>query len=162
MGHLTRVVGIAKVLENDARTEMISAQIVSASSEIMRGDRVGTSVDALFRRVARAPNLYWVEGIILAALESNQGQLGQGHLVFLDRGSKDGVAEGNTFSVVRSGDGLESDGYSPQHDPELPREQIGYLVVVEAKETTAAAMIVNSVRELRVGDRVEMRVAEGD
>lgn len=162
VGYLTRVVGLAKVVRNDPMEEKVVAQIVRATAEIERGDRIGASTDALFRRIDRSPNLYWVEGVILTSLEENIAELGQGHLVFLDKGKKDGVAVGNTFSVIRSGDGLDSDGYTAHHDPSLPKESIGHLVVVDAGEETAAAVIVQSTRELRIGDRVEMRVAEAD
>lgn len=159
VGYLTRVVGVAKIVSNDPREEKVIAVIVGATSEIVRGDRIGVSTDGLFQRVSLAPNLYWVEGVILAALEENVGELGQGHMVFLDKGSRDGVAVGNTFSVVRAGDGLDSDGYSHHHDPSVPKEAVGHLVVVDTREETAAAVILQSSRELRIGDRVEMAVS---
>lgn len=162
VGHLTRVVGMVKVVDNDPRQSKVVAEIVRATAEISRGDRIGNSTAGLFERIDRSANRYWVEGVILTSLEENIGELGQGHLVFLDKGQKHGVEVGNTFSVVRSGDGLDSDGYSPHHDPDLPKEDIGHLVVVDSRAETAAAVILQSNRELRIGDRVEMRVAEVD
>lgn len=162
VGYLTRVVGMAKVVANDPREQVVVATIVRSTAEISRGDKIGPAVEGLSRRVDRKKNLYWVNGQILATIEENLAELGQGHLVFLDKGSRDGVAEGNTFEVVRATDGLEDDGYTPHYDPNLPKERIGYVMVVDARENTSAAIVVSSIRELRIGDRVEMKVADAN
>lgn len=159
VGHLTRILGTARVLDADPRENYVTAVITRSLEEIVRGDRIGPVSDGLSRRVAPAPNEADVSAFILATLEEGAGELGQGHVVFLDRGSTDGVAEGNTFEVIRAGDGLEDDGYTPHFDELLPAERIGSLLVVDVRERTSAALVVRSIRELRVGDRVEMRTA---
>jgi hypothetical protein len=159
VGYLTRILGTARVVEARPNAQYVTAVISSSLSEIERGDRIGPMADALSHRVSRSANAAEVNAFILATLEDNLAELGQGHLVFLDRGSADGVATGNTFDVVRAGDGLDDDGYTPYYDETLPRENIGSLIVVDVKEKTSAAIVVRSIRELRIGDRLEMRVA---
>jgi hypothetical protein len=44
-------------------------------------------------------------------------------------------------------------------DPSLPTEDVGTLVVVDAQQSSSAALVVRSVRELYVGDHVQMRAA---
>src|SRR5690606_2130314 len=115
--------------------------------EIERGDRVGPIAGDLARRIGTTPNAADVEAFILATVDENVSELGQGHVVFLDRGSADGVTEGNTFDVLRAGDGLDDDGYTPYFDEMLPVERIGSLVVVDVREQTSAALVVRSIRE---------------
>lgn len=159
VGYLTRILGTARVVEARPNAEYVTAVITRSLSEIERGDRIGPVAGPLFERIARTPNQANVDAFILATLEENLAELGQGHLVFLDRGANDGLVAGNTLSVIRAGDGLDDDGYTPYYDEELPRENIGSLVVVDVQESTAAAVVVRSIREIRIGDRVEMRVA---
>jgi hypothetical protein len=87
--------------------------------------------------------------------------LGEQHVVFVDKGRADGVEEGNVFRVVRSGDlyGV-APGVIP-NDPSLPKEIVGDLMVIDVKETTSTALVTRSLRELAIGDRVEMRAAAG-
>lgn len=159
VGYLTRVLGTAKVVEARPGAKYVTAVIQRSLSEIERGDRIGPVAGDLFHRVDRADNQTDVQGYILATLEANLRELGQGHVVFLDKGRADGLVEGNTLDVVRAGDGLDDDGYTPYYDAELPPETIGSLMVVDVKDHTAAAVVVRSLREVRIGDRVEMRVA---
>ncbi|WP_373049047.1 LysM peptidoglycan-binding domain-containing protein [Vulgatibacter sp.] len=159
VGYLTRVLGTARVVDAKPNADYVTAVIVRSLSEIERGDRIGPVAGELSHRVSRVSNRSEVDAFILATLEENLAELGQGHLVFLDKGSEDGLVAGNTLDVIRAGDGLEDDGYTPHFDEELPVENIGSLMVVDVKERTAAALVVRSIRELRIGDRVEMRVA---
>jgi len=158
-GYLTRVLGTAKVVDARPGAQYVTAVIQRSLSEIQRGDRIGPVAGELFHRVERTANQSEMQGYILATLEQNVHELGQGNLVFLDKGRADGLAEGNTLDVVRAGDGLDDDGYTPYYDEELPPENIGSLMVVDVKDHTAAAVVVRSIREVRIGDRVEMRVA---
>ncbi len=91
------------------------------------------------------------------------GELAESQFVFVDKGKADGVEEGNSFTVIRSGDPrMNGDLLHPEHwegDP-LPIEDVGRLLVVDVKDHTSAALVTRSLRELLPGDRVEMRVAE--
>lgn len=159
VGYLTRVLGTARVVEARPNAEYVTALVVRSVEEISRGDRIGPVATALIHRVDPVPNTADVEGFILATVEEGVGEIGQGHVVFLDKGKADGLVEGNTLRVIRAGDGLEDDGFTPYFDPELPAETIGTLLVVDVQERTAAALVLQSIRELRIGDRVEMRAA---
>jgi len=47
-------------------------------------------------------------GRIVQAVNPTLTEFGEANEVFIDRGSADGVQEGNTFAVVRQGDGLSN------------------------------------------------------
>jgi hypothetical protein len=90
---------------------------------------------------------------------------GESHLVFVDKGRADGVEEGNVFTVTRAGDPfgqpLEVTNLSLPENRRLPTEDIGELLVLDAKDNFSTALVVRSLRELFAGDRVEMRIAGG-
>jgi hypothetical protein len=101
-----------------------------------------------------------MEGVILAAQQDLVSEISEHHMVFLDKGRADGVEEGNVFTVVRSGDPYGREMNQILRDPALPKEDMGTLIVVDAQQTSSAALVVRSLRELYVGDKVEMRTAE--
>ena len=86
-----------------------------------------------------------------------------------DGGDADGVQEGNTFVVVRHGDGLtnvlvtksyaEGEGGSTAANVKTPDEAVGLLLVIDTKEHLSTAIVVKSVRELQEGDVVEMHAS---
>ena len=87
--------------------------------------------------------------------------LGEQHVVFVDRGKADGVEEGNVFRVIRQGDQFGIPLGEIGNDDRLPKEIIGDLLVIDVKEGTSTALVTRSLRELAIGDVVEMRAAGG-
>jgi hypothetical protein len=59
--------------------------------------------------------------------------------------------------VLRSGDQYGKDPHAPTWDSNLPIEAVGELLVVDVKERASSALVTRSLKELMVGDRVEMR-----
>ena len=162
----SKTVGVVKVLAvNDAQA---TVQIERTYEEIERGDlvRPWTPQD---KRVAPRPNTTDVQGMIVQAVNPGLSTFGEANEVFIDRGSADGVQEGNTFAVVRHGDGLtnvlvteshaEGAGGRAARGVKTPDENVGLLLVVDTKEHLSTAVVIKSVRELIPGDTVEMRTA---
>ncbi len=158
-GYQSVVLGSAKVVavEENAATLVIQQSFDS----IERGALLGPWTEKFYRPVARKPNRQALDGRIIAARNDVLTSLGEHHVVFVDKGSKDGVEEGNVFTVVRSGDPYDQDPYKPQWDASLPKEDLGNLLVIDVKERASAALVTRSLKELIVGDRVEMRAEEG-
>src|SRR5690606_31850091 len=94
-----------------------------------------------------------LSGFILTTEVPLQTTIGETHVVFLDKGAQDGVRTGNTFTVVHSGDGLDP---TVSRDG-MPLEPVASLLVVDVRESVSAAVVLRSLREVAVGDRVEMR-----
>lgn len=159
IGYQSKILGTAKAVAVDAKA--VTVVIGQTIEPIERGDLLGPWTEKFLRPVAQRPNTRDLTGRIVAAQVDIMTMLGESHVVFVDRGKADGVEEGNVFRVVRSGDlyGLEI-GAIP-NDPKLPNEIIGDLLVIDVKETTSTALVTRSLRELAVGDRVEMRAAGG-
>lgn len=145
--HLLGVVEINLIDEHVAR-----GTLTSSFQEIIRGDQV-LPLQEHFNIVAPRQNLIDLKGTVVDALRKIT-ELGEFHLVFLDRGAKDGVQIGNRFFVMRRGDGFIETTRSV--DRRLPWEQIGEAIVVRAEDRNSAAVITKSAIEVRRGDRVVM------
>ena len=162
----TKTVGVVKVLA--IHGNQATVQVERTWEEIGRGDlvRPWTPQD---KRVTPKPNTTDVRGIIVQAVNPGLSTFGESNEVFIDKGSADGVQEGNTFAVVRHSDGLsntlvtqsyaEGEGGAAAKSVQTPDENVGLLLVVDAKDHLSTAIVIKSVRELQEGDVVEMHAS---
>ncbi len=153
LGYLTLLRGTAKITRPGP--PMYTAEIERSFNTVERGDLVGPYGEKFRRNVARKENDRTLDGFIVATYVRDLVNIGQDHMVFIDRGRRDGVQEGNEFSVLVRRDGLEFD-YKERWMKGYPIETIGKLLIVDTKETASEALVVNSSRELVVGDHIEM------
>jgi hypothetical protein len=158
-GYQSVVLGSAQVVAVDEKAATLI--IATANAPIERGALLGPWTDKPFRAVARRPNARDVDGLIIASPVGVLTQFAEHQVVFIDRGTADGVEEGNLFRVVRSGDLSGRRPNEVPNDPSLPSERVGDLLVIDAREHASAALVTRSLSELFVGDRVEMRSAVG-
>lgn len=154
-GYQSLVLGSARVV---AIEEKAATLVIQASYDaIERGALLGPWTEKAYRAVPRRPNRQALEGRIISTRLDQLSIVGEHHVVFVDRGGKDGVEAGNVFTVVRSGDLYGKDPLVAPWDPTLPKEDVGQLLVIDVKERASAALVTRSLKELIVGDRVEMR-----
>ncbi len=154
-GYQSTVLGSAKVVSVDDRAATL---VISAALEpIERGALLGPWTDKIVRPIERKPNQATLDGRIIASQAAVVTQVGEHHIVIVDKGAADGVEEGNAFTVVRSGDLYGRDPLVPAWDPSLPKEDVGDLLVIDVKERASTALVTRSLKELLIGDRVEMR-----
>jgi hypothetical protein len=158
-GFQSVILGSAKVVEVSDRTATL--QIVQSFDTIERGDLLGPWTQKFYRPVDRKPNKQQLDGQIIGSQVDVVTQLGENHTVFIDRGERDGVQEGNVFMVLRAGDQYGGDPYLATWDSSLPVEVVGELLVVDVKEHASTALVAKSRKELVIGDRVEMRPEAG-
>jgi hypothetical protein len=162
----TKTVGVVKVLSIQGRQATV--QIERTFEEVERGDRV-RPWEPQEKRVAPRPNTADVLGRIVQALNPGLSEYGEATEVFIDRGSADGVQEGNTFAVIRQGDGLSNamvvGSFTAGRQGELsakaevPEENVGLLLVIDVRDRVSTAVVIKSIRELAAGDFVEMRAS---
>lgn len=157
-GHLTLVLGVARVTKLEG--EMVSARIERAFQEINRGDLVGPYGEELVRDVTPKPNEKQLSGYILTTLTPYLTIYGEQHVVVIDLGRADGVQTGNTFSVIRQGEGGgKFVNPAKGQDKRYPVETVASCVAVEVKEKASTCLLLHSMRELVAGDRIEMRLS---
>lgn len=152
VGSLSALTGEIRVV--DIGDDYATAQVEQTYAEIRRGDLLQALVPVR-RRVKIRSATKEVDGQIVAAMRSNNTSLSMRDVVFIDRGEADGLAPGDTFYITREGDGLKQ--YRRRGD-NLPPSVIGKLVVIDLGESMSTAMIIESARALKVGDRISMQV----
>jgi len=162
----TKTVGVAKVLSIQGKQATV--QIERTFEEVERGDYVRPWI-AQEKRIAARPNGADVLGRIVQNVNPGLTTYGEYQEVFIDRGSEDGVEEGNTFAVLRQGDGLNNTFVTKSYTGgtqgaraagvAVPEESVGLLLVVDTRDHLSTAVVIKSIRELQAGDLVEMRGA---
>jgi len=153
VGYLTLLRGTVKIVASGP--PMFTGEIGKSFNTIERGDLVGPFGERFLRNVARKEADRNLDGYIIATFVPYLMNIGEDHMVFIDRGRRDGVQEGNEFNVLLKQDGLEFD-WEARWVKGYPVETIGRVIVIDVKETASEALVVNSSRELEVGDHVEM------
>jgi hypothetical protein len=154
-GYLVRIKGdliVSQIAENN----IARGTLVDTVVPIERGARVSAFVRQ-FKRIEPRPSDVSLEARVIATLEPNI-LLGSGHFVILNRGKKDGVQAGNRTFVIRRGDGYRAT-LEPwdKHDPTMPKEVVGEILVLEVRDTASVAWIARTTKELKVGEITEMR-----
>ncbi len=124
---------------------------------VERGQVVIPARDIL-GNVTPQPNTVALNGEIVMSLVDGVVQYGEFQVVFVDKGSADGIKTGNTFNVIERNDRAE--GFFGVDDSgvkeDLPKERVGELLVIEARDKVSTCLIMRSERELGIGDKVEM------
>lgn len=169
-GELVEVLGTVRVDRYNPKTRMIRAHVTESLDIIERGVYVGP-VPRKFVIQPAVVNEKYLEARILTALYPHQF-FGQNQVVFLDRGSKQGVKVGNRFIAVRRGDrwvetldvagvgatirakteddrdgeieDLRTDGPTEKY----PNETFGEIRVLEVRDNTCMAIVTESAFEI--------------
>ena len=167
-GEIVRVLGSLKVRYVDPDKRIARAVVVEAIDPIERGFEVA-DVPRTLADVAPKVASKKVEARILASTRP-LGVMGENQLAFVNAGQNQGVEVGNRFLVVRQGDpwrktlntkerlsGEERPEPNPLSNDQYPWEVVGELRVIYVRPETATALVTDSLVELNIGDRVELR-----
>jgi len=178
-GAIVAIRGTVKIDQWNPKTRIARGRLIESLDAIERGARVGP-VTRRFAVVAPRRNEKTVWARVLTSFYPHE-VLGQNQVLFIDRGSKDGVRPGNRFFVVRKGDtwrrSLETTTKEarargriddPRHgeveytplrgkQKDFPEEVTGELRVLEAREHTSLMLVTDSSIEVELGDRVVAR-----
>ncbi len=134
--------------------DVATVRITKSFLPVIRGIRIRTfqplPSQIKLKENADAPQAFIVAG------EGLHENYGESYLVYLDKGSDDGLEVGNMLAVYRRGDGLD-ELQKPAKESELPWEPIGEVVIINLSEKTAVAMITKSIIALIPGDVASVR-----
>lgn len=78
----------------------------------------------------------------------------ESHYVFIDKGAEDGVRVGNRMFIYQRKEGLTP--ITEEAGEKVPWRQVGQLVLLDVRKNYSMAVITDSSREVRIGDRLEM------
>ena len=178
-GEIVRIKGTVKITDFDPKKKIASGEIVEAVDAIERGVKIG-DVERRYHIVPPTTSVKTVWARVLTSIHPHV-YMGQHQLVFIDRGSEDGLAAGNRLLVVRHGDAwrqslvtatasardsLQIDSPKKSEvrtttlrrdDKDFPEEIIGELRVLKVSRYSASAVVAESNKEIVVGDRAVAR-----
>jgi hypothetical protein len=148
-GWATKQLGWLEVTE--VHEESSRAIIRHSPSEIQRGDHLlPRRVRSFDVPVGGSPGP--VEGRVVY-LPDQRMELGQRDVVYLDRGSRQGLAVGNALEIYRP---LGENGvaYDAAQDAErrVPDHVVAKLLVVDVYDDTSVALVMHTTEELNRGD----------
>jgi hypothetical protein len=155
LGEIVQIFGEVEI-RSVTDGKIARATIIDSTDPIERGYKVGP-LRRQFKIVDPVANATDHEGVVVDTLRPIS-LIGAEHLIFLDKGKKDGVQVGNRFLIVRRGDGYQPVlSAGPVDDKRFPRETIAEAMVIDLRNGIATALVTKSTKEARVGDRVEAR-----
>jgi LysM domain-containing protein len=170
-GEIVAILGTVRVEKFDTKSRIATAKIVESRDVIERGARVGP-VRRRFDVVPPLPNTASVRARVLTSLYPHV-YMSQDQVVFLDRGTEDGLKPGNRLLIVRRGDTwrttLENSTRDrvrmdspenaeiertplPGDQDKFPEESIAELRVLRAEKFSSLALVTQSRREVLPGD----------
>jgi hypothetical protein len=170
-GEIVAILGTVRVEKFDSSSRVATARIVESLDIIERGARVGP-VRRRFDVVPPLPNTATVKARVLTSLYPHV-YMAQEQVVFLDRGSEDGLKPGNRLLIVRRGDTwrttLEQSTRDrvrmdspenaevektplPGEQDKFPEESVAELRVLRAEKFSSLALVTQSKREIVPGD----------
>lgn len=147
-GYSVEIVGGLEIVATGEK--VATARLSQVFRPVLRDDLVGPWPENFGVRVAPTPNTKNAKGYVLETAGDVLGPIGEHNMVYIDRGRKHGVQIGNTFVVYHRGDGLTGE------TRDLPNEPVAQLMVIDAKDEAATAVVMNSLLEINVGDKIEM------
>jgi hypothetical protein len=100
-------------------------------------------------QIALTENVKGLKGRIIAA-DENEQIIGQFNLVFIDKGSDDGVAPGQRYLVYGEGTGKLT--AKSKKVLQLPPVDYGTLLILRVEDTTATALVTYSDKNIAPGD----------
>lgn len=174
-GEIVKVYGTVRVDSWDRDTRVARTSIIESIDAIERGFQVGP-VGRRFDVVQPEPAEVNMEARIITSLFPHL-IFGQNQLVFIDKGSEDGLESGNRLRIVRRGDTWRQTLTTSNHharvrvemgSPDLPEaettpmhgdqqkfpdEVIGELTVLRTEDYSAICLVTESSRSLMRGDR---------
>ena len=149
VGYAGELLGGLQVI--DTGSSVSTAQITQAYRPVERGDLVAPWPESFGTRTVPTRNDSEAQGYIVETVGDVVGAIGEHDMVFIDRGRSHGVQRGSVFTVLDRGDLFTRETQG------LPNEDVGQLMVMDVQENGATAIVTNALREIQVGDKIEMR-----
>lgn len=147
MGYVFNMLAVVRVIQVDH--SLATVEIVRAFAPLSPGDSVMRFVPPAIDEEATNPQgqqgqMASEAMIVDLQADKNMSLVGQGNLVYLDRGRGNGVLPGDRFEVERFGGGL-------------PRRKVAEIKILSTEDETATAVITKSTSRVLVGDRVRYK-----
>jgi len=147
IGNMIDILGSLAVTKDSG---VVEGRIKTAVAEIEVGAKLMPYTE-LPREVRMVSSDAPLDGYVIASLSGNKN-LSKGDILYIDKGTKDGVVSGRSLKVLRNRD-VARDPVSGKK-VELPPLDIGSIVVIKADKNTSSCIVIKSLRTILTGDRV--------
>ena len=128
-----------------------SVELTASAQEALRGDRlIPATVDVPLNFFPKAPSSE-IDGRIMAVI-GGVSQIGQYQVVVVNRGSGDGLAQGDVLTVFQGGEEVR-DRFGGGK-VRLPDEAAGTIMVFKTYDEIAYGLVMEATRALHVRDAV--------
>lgn len=134
----------------DRRDHIVPAKINKSYRPVLQGDLLLPAESVPPPRIPFRMEKK-IEGVILASLDDAQN-ITEKEIVFIDRGSDDGVIQGDVFSVYQLGHFPKA--ILERGTENLPLIKVGEAVVVAVQPASSTAFVTYSPQAIYVGDKV--------
>ncbi|MFO0569999.1 MAG: LysM peptidoglycan-binding domain-containing protein [Polyangiaceae bacterium] len=178
-GQIISIKGTFRVDQWDEKKRLARGEIIESTDVIERGalvGNVGRRIDVVPPRPSRVNR--WAR--VLTSVYPHE-VMGQNQVVFIDRGTEDGLSAGNRLFVVAKGDAwrhsLKTASRSARdrmridvperasveatplrgNEKDFPEEIVGEIRVLRANKYSSIALVTVSHREIESGDRAVAR-----
>lgn len=152
MGNLVKMLGDLKITAVNG--QIATGEIISSYDYITKGDRLEsyTETEAPLIPSGKTSSPGGINGYIVESIETKVANA-QMDVVYLDKGSKDGLNIGDRLKVVAPG----GKGIVPSTGKEtkLPDETIGEVQILSLQENTSTAWIIKSAKDIKRGDLIQ-------
>jgi len=146
IGYQHYLLGIVEI--TDIRDEFALGEIFRSFESIKVGDQLMNYIPA-DPDISLTGNVKGLTGKIIAAREGEK-LIGEHMLVFLDKGSDDGVTRGQRYLVYEERTGKLS--AKSKKVLNLPPVDFGTLLILHVEDTTATALVTTSDKTIAPGD----------
>jgi hypothetical protein len=132
--------------------EVISLEVLRSSEEIRQGDRLLPTEDRTINStfMPSKPDVD-IRGKMIS-VNTGVGNIGQYNVVVVNRGTRDGLKEGNVLAIFKDG-GIVRDPYTKEKI-ELPKERAGIMMIFRVFDKLSYGLILKATRPLAVMDEV--------
>lgn len=153
VAHRYLVLGVAQVTKT-SEEHFDEVNIVQSWQEINRGDML-IPYERQLKVVKQTAAT--TDGVAKVVDTMRPGSIfGEQNYVFINKGAADGIHSGNRFFAYQRFEGLHLDQVDSALDEKIPWSRVGQMMVIDVRENYSTALIIDSNREIGVGDRLEI------
>jgi len=144
-----RVTQLGEIEITKTYAETSEALIINSYREIQNGDLITPYMQPLEEKVAvRGTDIESLHAYIVTG-KDNVKMLGRNDIVYLDRGSEDGVMRGNVFIAYLPCETLKDK--TSGETVRIPEKILGSVLILEPRKKTSVGLIIESYREISPG-----------
>ncbi|MFO8182786.1 MAG: tail protein X [Candidatus Aegiribacteria sp.] len=153
MGNAYRVAGICRIVDTDPTSSV--AMVEHSYLPISYGDFLVPYSREEHIPVTTSETVDQLDAYVLAFRDPDMERVYSYDVIYIDRGSADGLNPGDVYKMFKYGRQIESPDGSLVDTPDVP---VCDLIVLDARQNTSSAMIysIGTSDLVRVGDRIEL------